>query len=208
MLALSLMSPREVHEAFINFSFAHLHTLKSVFICEQCRCENGFCEDTKRRIEVCRPDVVWANNASSVVTCSVAQWICAADNLCATALQYYHRFCRAMFHGRKCSPRCNNSLAILLRQDKAHKLKTCRCDGSEDYDCDRIKQNMENLCFLRLEGSDVSENDVTENDVPDDRDENENEVYRTLVSAADTTNAAVMLGASLLVQVVLRVCQR
>ena len=47
---------------------------------------------------------------------SVAQWICIADPLCSTALEYYNRFCRSMFAGKKCTLRCKNSISILRRQ--------------------------------------------------------------------------------------------
>lgn len=34
-----------------------------------------------------------------------------------------------------------------MRQEKATKLKSCRCDGHEEYDCNRIQTNMASLCF-------------------------------------------------------------
>lgn len=43
--------------------------------------------------------------------------------------------------------RCRNSINILTRQEKAAKLNTCICDGSEDYDCRGIHRNMNRLCF-------------------------------------------------------------
>lgn len=82
----------------------------------QCQCTDELCEETKRRVEVCRPAVVRATRNESVVSCRVAQWICGADALCSTALDYYHRFCRAMFRGHKCTHRCKNSISILRRQ--------------------------------------------------------------------------------------------
>lgn len=82
----------------------------------QCQCADELCEETKRRVEVCRPSVVRATRNESIVSCRVAQWICGADALCSTALEYYHRFCRSMFHGRKCTHRCKNSISILRRQ--------------------------------------------------------------------------------------------
>ncbi|PRD27076.1 UNVERIFIED_CONTAM: Gas1 [Trichonephila clavipes] len=113
-----------------------------------CDCgENEFCRLSKERIEVCRPEVSHATADDTVVSCSVAKWICAADNLCSTALDFYHRLCRSMFHGRKCTPRCNNSLAILDRQEKASKLKDCYCDGREDFPCRTIKMNTQRLCY-------------------------------------------------------------
>lgn len=83
----------------------------------------------------------------TVMSCRMAQSICSADALCSTALGYYNRYCKAMFLGKKCSSRCHNSISILRRQEKAEKLKTCKCDGREDYDCHAIQRNMEKLCF-------------------------------------------------------------
>lgn len=88
-----------------------------------------------------------ANLNETVVSCTVAEWICSADTQCFTALEYYNRYCRSMFHGKKCTNRCRNSISILERQEKAAKLKTCKCDGNEEYDCPRIQHNMARLCF-------------------------------------------------------------
>lgn len=111
-----------------------------------CECSDEFCADQKRRVEVCRPEVMKQVN-EPILPCRVAQWICVADTMCSTALEYYNQFCRSMFHGKKCTLRCNNSISILRRQEKAAKLTTCRCDGTEDYDCHAIQKNMERLCF-------------------------------------------------------------
>lgn len=112
-----------------------------------CQCADELCEETKRRVEVCRPSVTRATRNESVVSCRVAQWICGADPLCSTALDYYHRYCRSMFRGHKCTHRCKNSISILRRQEKAAKLDSCWCDGREDYDCPAIRSNMARLCF-------------------------------------------------------------
>jgi growth arrest-specific protein 1 len=112
-----------------------------------CACADEFCEDTKRKVEICRPHVLVATRNGTIVSCRTAQWICAADALCSTALDYYNRYCRAMFQGKKCTHRCNNSISILRRQEKAAKLNSCRCDGHEEYDCPRIHTNMARLCF-------------------------------------------------------------
>ncbi|XP_049963857.1 growth arrest-specific protein 1-like [Schistocerca serialis cubense] len=111
-----------------------------------CRCSDEECSETKRRVEVCRP---WVENMTrtSRLSCRAAQAVCDADQLCYTALDFYHRNCRAMFAGRRCSHRCNNSISILRRQEKAAKLSDCRCDGSEGYDCERVRVNMNRLCF-------------------------------------------------------------
>ncbi|KAG0710999.1 Growth arrest-specific protein 1 [Chionoecetes opilio] len=115
-----------------------------------CVCSDDYCRESKKRVEVCRVEVLRANANSTVVSCSVAHWICSADTLCSTAITYYDRNCHRMFMGKVCSFRCNNSLAILQRQDKAAKLATCRCDGTEPFDCEGIKNNTERLCFLSL----------------------------------------------------------
>ncbi|GLV39786.1 hypothetical protein CBL_08148, partial [Carabus blaptoides fortunei] len=112
-----------------------------------CECSDEFCGESKKRVEVCRPQVIIANMNDTVVSCRVAQWICAADALCSTALDYYNRYCRLMFLGKKCTHRCMNSISILRRQEKAAKLSTCQCDGYEPYDCPQIQNNMARLCF-------------------------------------------------------------
>ncbi|KAG5878998.1 hypothetical protein JTB14_017408 [Gonioctena quinquepunctata] len=111
-----------------------------------CECSDQFCQDQKDRADICRPLVLQTMRAL-VVPCRVAQWICAADALCSKAFEFYNDYCKAMFHGKKCTPRCNNSINILRRQTKAAKLKTCKCDGMEDYDCHGIQRNMDKLCF-------------------------------------------------------------
>ena len=93
----------------------------------------------------------------TVVSCTAAQWICAADPMCSTALEYYNRFCQAMFRGKKCTARCMNSIDILRRQKAAQKLENCQCDGTEEYDCQNIKINMENLC---LAPSQMEDNEI------------------------------------------------
>ncbi|XP_012273327.1 growth arrest-specific protein 1 [Orussus abietinus] len=112
-----------------------------------CNCaRNDFlCLQSKQRVEVCRPSVTLMMNKTRV-SCRVATWICNADALCSTALAYYNEFCRSMFHGKKCTPRCRNSINILRRQEKAAKLNTCICDGAEEYDCKGIHRNMNRLC--------------------------------------------------------------
>jgi len=138
-------------------------------LCLQCRCADESCEQQKRRVEVCRPQVEEAIQDMSVVSCRVAEWICTADPLCSTALEYYHRLCKAMFQGKKCNLRCNNSLSILLRQEKAAKLATCVCDGRENYNCQRMRDNMSRLCLHKLPTlppASVDTNEVVPNTAP------------------------------------------
>lgn len=120
-----------------------------------CECRDEKCRHSKERVEVCRP-LVQATHNASVVTCVVAQWICSADTLCSTALKYYHTNCRSMFQGKRCSPRCKNSINILRRQEKAAKLDSCICNGREEYDCLSIRRNMERMCFQKKPSIEVS----------------------------------------------------
>jgi len=137
-----------------------------------CQCTDEFCLQNKRRIEICRPDVILATRNVTAMSCTVAQWICVADSICSTALEYYHLFCRMMFQGKKCTHRCNNSISILRRQEKAQHLGTCICDGTEDYDCKQIRKNMDVLCFHKkpveeeTNNIDESTENSTSNDIP------------------------------------------
>ena len=89
----------------------------------QCNCTGDtYCEQSKQNVQSCQKEVMYATREDTIVSCSAAQWICAADPLCSTALEYYNRFCQAMFRGKKCSDRCMNSIGILRRQPKASKL--------------------------------------------------------------------------------------
>lgn len=112
----------------------------------KCECEDEYCLEAKSRIDVCRPSVLrGAANVTS--SCRLSQLICTADAQCATALGYYHRLCRAMYRGRKCSHKCLNAIEILRKQEKAAPLTGCQCDGNEDYDCPRMQNNLARLCF-------------------------------------------------------------
>ena len=51
-----------------------------LFLDFQCDCKgNEKCEATKGNVEPCRAEVVHATRPNTVVTCSAAEWICAAD---------------------------------------------------------------------------------------------------------------------------------
>lgn len=117
-----------------------------------CDCQgNQYCQMQKRRVEICSNDVVAAmatiDDPEAIISCSLADLICSADTPCLTAMDYYKRHCGRLFRGEKCTSRCNNSLAILYRQSKALKLRTCQCDGTEQYDCRTVRENTERLCF-------------------------------------------------------------
>ncbi|XP_015515018.1 growth arrest-specific protein 1 [Neodiprion lecontei] len=121
---------------------------KELMTCN-CARDDRLCEQSKQRVEVCRPSVMIEMN-NTRVSCRIATSICNADTLCAKALEYYNGFCGSMFRGKKCTKRCRNSINILRRQDKAAKLITCVCDGAEDYDCTGIHRNMNWLCFGKI----------------------------------------------------------
>ncbi|XP_047495471.1 growth arrest-specific protein 1-like isoform X1 [Penaeus chinensis] len=130
-----------------------------------CACGNAYCRETKARIEVCREEVLAANADTTVVSCNVAHWICAADTSCSTAISYYDSLCRRMFIGKGCSYRCNNSISILQRQEKAAKLETCVCDGTEPFDCEGIKRNMARLCFHEFDEEEMEKEEEETNEV-------------------------------------------
>lgn len=118
------------------------------FVLLQCECEDKYCLEAKQKIDVCRP-LVLRGAANATSSCSLSQLICLADAQCATALEYYHRLCRSMFRGRKCSNKCLNSIEILRKQDKAAALTACTCDGN-DYDCPRMQNNLARLCYHKM----------------------------------------------------------
>lgn len=129
----------------------------------------------------------------TIVTCEVAQWICAADATCSKALEYYHKYCQSMFYGRKCSFRCKNSIAILKKQEKAAKLDSCRCNGREEYDCPRIRMNMARLCFNKtVEITQII--DIESNDIkPNGNDAQNEDVFSNPDSAASLFSTAWLI---------------
>ncbi|CAL4073686.1 unnamed protein product [Meganyctiphanes norvegica] len=152
-------------DEYCKNSLIALTSTKEGHLLMDCECEDNYCRETKARVEVCRDEVVVANADSSVLSCSVAQWICAADTLCANALSWYDKFCRRMFQGKGCSSRCNNSLSILQRQEKAAKLESCVCDGTESFDCHGIKHNMARLCFHQFDESELQREEEMTNEI-------------------------------------------
>ena len=48
-----------------------------------------------------------------------------------------------------------NSINILKRQKAASKLENCYCDGTEEFPCNDIKTNMENLCYPTEEDNEI-----------------------------------------------------
>ncbi len=117
-----------------------------------CDCEgNTVCESHKSRMQVCSEYVLPAmkriHDEDSTLSCSLAQLICRADTPCLTALQFANTYCPRLVRGERCTAKCNNSLSILYRQPKAAKLRTCVCDGSEDYRCSELQANTDRLCY-------------------------------------------------------------
>merc|ERR1719362_1879337 len=126
----------------------------------ECQCEDERCRQQRQRVEPCRSEVTWNTRPDTIVSCTAATWICGADAVCGTALQYYNANCQKMFRGQKCSKRCKNSLDILLRQRAAAKLSTCYCEGTEDFDCINIRRNTDVLCFGKKPDTDFEDNEI------------------------------------------------
>ncbi|KAF2360824.1 hypothetical protein FHG87_008422 [Trinorchestia longiramus] len=135
----------------------------------ECTCSDQYCRETKSRVEVCREEVVQARAHTGSYSCRLAHLVCTADTSCATAISYYDKYCRRMFSGRSCSARCNNSIAILQRQEKAARLETCKCDGSEPFDCTGIKRNMARLCFHQMSEEDKQQQEEETNEIDTSR---------------------------------------
>ena len=108
--------------------------------------------------------MTWNTAPDTIVSCSAATWICLADPLCSTALNYYNKNCQAMFMGGKCSKRCKNSLDILMRQESAGTLATCFCNGTEEFKSKEIRENTNRLCFEKEKyvNNTVGEEEVNE----------------------------------------------
>ena len=131
--------------------------LKPLF---QCTCDDESCTLQKSRVEPCRSEVTWNTAPDTIVSCAVATWICMADPLCSTALDYYNKNCQVMFKGGSCSRRCKNSLNILMKQVSARKLTNCFCDGTEEFKCSQIRENTDRLCFDKKKENEIEDNVV------------------------------------------------
>lgn len=90
---------------------------------------------------------------NTIINCSLARGICEADTSCQNAFNFYEENCARLWQGKDCPQKCNNSLGVLYRQEKAKKLKTCHCDDNEQekmrfgYTCHEIKYYTHTLCF-------------------------------------------------------------
>ncbi|KAH6926872.1 hypothetical protein HPB50_022641 [Hyalomma asiaticum] len=70
-------------------------------------------------------------SSSARPQCSQLAQDCVADPVCSVAWDYYRRFCHEVLDGvaDNCSTRCRNSVRILMRMEKAHRLLDCACGG-------------------------------------------------------------------------------
>lgn len=91
--------------------------------------------------------VIAVTQNETVLSCDVAQWLCDSDQVCRTAYNYYHTYCRRMLQGVTCTERCLNSVEILQRQEKAAKMYRCRCTGAHTVACLQNKERMVRLCY-------------------------------------------------------------
>ncbi|RUS72490.1 hypothetical protein EGW08_019744 [Elysia chlorotica] len=127
-----------------------------------CDCgKDKSCGERKKKVQICQSEVLDSMHVlkddAPPITCNLARRICEADTSCLAALKYYYDHCSRLFKGIRCSAKCKNSLRILSRQHQANKLRHCKCDGSEDYDCTAVKANTEEMCFRKRDGLKKSE---------------------------------------------------
>src|SRR6218665_2410626 len=119
-----------------------------------CTCgENTVCRSQRARLDCCLDGVARALRAvddkESSVPCSLAEQICRADTSCLTAIEFYGRNCGYLLQtsgGGRCLSRCRNSVRVLYRQRQALKLRSCHCDGTEEYDCRMLQSRTQQLC--------------------------------------------------------------
>lgn len=119
-----------------------------------CACgENALCRSQRARLDCCLDGVTRALRAvddeDSSVPCSLAEQICRADTSCLTAIEFYGRNCGYLLQtvgSDRCLSRCRNSVRVLYRQRQALKLRSCHCEGTEDYDCRMLQRRTQQLC--------------------------------------------------------------
>ncbi|KAH9520192.1 hypothetical protein Btru_060242 [Bulinus truncatus] len=157
-----------------------------------CQChKKGVCSERKERVAICQREVLESMNIlredAQPVSCNLARGICEADTSCLAALQYYYDHCTRLFSGVRCTARCKNSLEILSRQPHASKLRTCRCDGTEDYDCEAVKVNTETMCFHKKKRNKNENNSIPDStgDVSDVSKESDEPYNKKQISARD-----------------------
>ncbi|XP_065307088.1 uncharacterized protein [Dermacentor albipictus] len=95
---------------------------------------------------------------SSRPQCSRLAQDCVADPVCSVAWDYYRRFCHEVLDGvaDNCSTRCRNSVRILVRMEKAHRVLDCACDGRVTrVTCGNELNRIRTACF-HLDGIEPS----------------------------------------------------
>lgn len=119
-----------------------------------CTCRgDDFCEE-QQKLQFCSDTILKALDDSAVVNCSLARLLCEADSSCHTAFQLYMSHCQPLRNGLTCTLECQKSVALLHRQERAEKLKTCICNVDPEYkECKQIHRVMNASCIL--DGSDI-----------------------------------------------------
>ncbi|KAL1429808.1 hypothetical protein MTO96_015671 [Rhipicephalus appendiculatus] len=98
------------------------------------------------------------SSSSARPQCSQLAQDCVEDPVCSVAWDYYRRFCHEVLDGLadNCSTRCRNSVRILMRMEKAHRLLDCACDGRVTrVTCGNELNRVRTACF-RLDDIDPS----------------------------------------------------
>ena len=117
-----------------------------------CDCRgNAYCSAQRARVSVCSKAVKRALSVAydrrPAISCTLAEATCAADTTCRAALDYFWRHCAALLRGERCTPACQHGLRILQRQANAQQLRTCFCEGTEDYGCAALRSDTQRLCY-------------------------------------------------------------
>ncbi|KAH8027197.1 hypothetical protein HPB51_003639 [Rhipicephalus microplus] len=98
------------------------------------------------------------SSSSARPQCSQLARDCVEDPVCSVAWDYYRRFCHEVLDGvaDNCSTRCRNSVRILMRMEKAHRLLDCACDERVTrVTCGNELNRVRTACF-RLDDIDPS----------------------------------------------------
>ncbi|XP_064486153.1 uncharacterized protein LOC135398698 [Ornithodoros turicata] len=119
----------------------------------KCDCgTDAFCKALDHRVSTCwwqRPPCS-RDNLSPRPSCSRLVSYCVGDAVCASAWDYYRRFCHEVLDGGsdKCHARCKNSVSVLLRMEQTHRLLDCVCDSAVSRNvCARELNKVRTLCF-------------------------------------------------------------
>ncbi|CAN8000404.1 unnamed protein product, partial [Ixodes hexagonus] len=121
-------------------SFVSLATTEEGFTYLVCDCGGDeYCRALRRRTSSCWWEQPFANFSvpqrgatTPRPTCSGMARRCLEDPVCSPAWDYYLRFCHEVLDGSalQCSTRCRNSVSILLRMERAHRVLDCACDDA------------------------------------------------------------------------------